>query len=366
MPVAPHLPTVVITVRALEVYRIAHLRCPRLGIQPFVRALNDIHGVAPRPYLSTHFSIAFDVYLAVRAIVDGRVQAALGRDTPDWRLKNACPACLYKLEGEPELEIPLLATIDGNNSLKRFSLLGVQVPFMPVPADASYTAAAAATRRLETLRRHALELHTKARRSPGLGDTIGGSDALDERRSGLRQRPWHIAKALQARSKAVKAALITYNEAAEAMSPAKPTLDWEQVVEFAFLSDFDLLREAREDIREEKWALPAGRVAMDAHYKLLRSDEEIGRLDVEIPRFVTYMADEEAFLVREEVRLRDDGKEGIAYQVRLLRMERARFTTLHMYRLVNLSKEPGIQCLDPPRRQRVEGTPLACGQRRPR
>ncbi|KAJ7807195.1 hypothetical protein B0H14DRAFT_2381496 [Mycena olivaceomarginata] len=113
-------PTVVITIRALEVYRVARLRCPRLGIQAFVRALCDIHGVAPRPWLGTQFSVAFDVYLAVRARVDKRVHVALGRDTPDWRLKNACPACLYKLEGEPHLKFPLLCTFDGNNSLSRF------------------------------------------------------------------------------------------------------------------------------------------------------------------------------------------------------------------------------------------------------
>ncbi|KAJ7254118.1 hypothetical protein B0H12DRAFT_1003455, partial [Mycena haematopus] len=120
VPVAPHLPSVVITLRALEVFRTMQLRCPRLGIQPFVRALCDLHAVAPRPYLSTQFSIAFDVYLAIRAEVDLRVQRALGRDTPDWRLKNACPSCLYKLEGEAAIPLPFLATIDGNNSLKRF------------------------------------------------------------------------------------------------------------------------------------------------------------------------------------------------------------------------------------------------------
>lgn len=122
MPVAAYFPTVVISLRALEVFRVAHLRCPRLGIQPFVRALCDIHGVAPRPWLASQFSVAFDVYLAVRAIVDRRVQVALGRDTANWRLKNACPACLYKLEGEPRLHIPLLTTMDGNNSLSRFQM----------------------------------------------------------------------------------------------------------------------------------------------------------------------------------------------------------------------------------------------------
>jgi hypothetical protein len=120
MPVSPWTPTVAITIRVLEVYRVAHLRCPRLGIQVFVRALCDIHGVAPRQWLGAQFSIAFDVYLAIRAVVDKRVQVVLGHDTPDWRLKNACPPCLYKLEGEPRLEIPLMVTIDGNNSLSHF------------------------------------------------------------------------------------------------------------------------------------------------------------------------------------------------------------------------------------------------------
>ncbi|KAJ7768089.1 hypothetical protein DFH07DRAFT_695620, partial [Mycena maculata] len=90
------------------------------------------------------------------------------------------------------------------------------------------------------------------------------------------------------------------------------------------------------------WALPAGRAAMDQHFKLLRADEEIQRLNVEIHRFVTYMVDEEAFLAREEGCLRMEGNEGIAQQVRLLRMEQGRFTSLHMKRLVKLSKLPGF------------------------
>ncbi|KAJ6498639.1 hypothetical protein DFH09DRAFT_1103086 [Mycena vulgaris] len=151
----------------------------------------------------------------------------------------------------------------------------------------------------------------------------------------------HIAKALQARSKAVKNAIASYNQVAQTMSPPKPTLDWEEVVEYAFLADFDLLREGREDIRGERWAQPAGRAAMDQHYKLLRADEEIARLNIEIRRLVTYMTDEEVFLRREEGRLREEGKEGMAVQVGLLRMERERFTQVHMARLAKLRKEPG-------------------------
>jgi hypothetical protein len=152
----------------------------------------------------------------------------------------------------------------------------------------------------------------------------------------------HIAKALQARSKTVKNTIAKYNEIAESMTPPKPTLNWEEVVEYAFLSDFDLLCEGREDIRGELWAQPVGRAAMDQHFKLLRADEEIVRLNVEIRRLVTYMTDEEGFLKREEERLRAERKEGLAVQAGVLRMEHGRFTTLHMSRLVKLSKEPSF------------------------
>ncbi|KAJ6546006.1 hypothetical protein DFH09DRAFT_1321247 [Mycena vulgaris] len=53
-------------------------------------------------------------------MVDQCMQVVLGRDTLHWRLKNTCPCCLYKVEGKPELKIPLMATFDGNNSLSRF------------------------------------------------------------------------------------------------------------------------------------------------------------------------------------------------------------------------------------------------------
>ncbi|KAJ7150768.1 hypothetical protein C8R46DRAFT_1166724 [Mycena filopes] len=680
MPAAALFPSLVITVRVLETFRRLQLRCPRLSIQPFVRALCDLHGVAPRSYLATQFSVAFDVYLAIRAAVDKRVQVVLGRNTPDWRLKNVCPSCLYKLEGEAAIPLPFLATIDGNNSLKRFwrrekevdvdgnaapgasrerfdtrvaagdyylpraevdkwakegledlmrgfepglevedegggcterwqnmreevtgrsygmydetgifpalcrhgfvlvivdmvksgelakygfaitahllrvlgelglgydigckfaqmvrmhpalsglaadnnfrSLVGAfhghahnrrcqlrnlstYVPGMGLedlegcesffsqsnalasstryasvfhrqqaittylkhadtanayqglslvignkyrralkikgtatllretmaamgiesrsvfetwlvkereflallskePAQetlemeyyqklvnledcekhTSYAAAASQTRRIETQRRHALEVHSKTlaavhdlevrlgieRRWCDDGDDWIRVAAMAKNRryqraidaleglivarmfelskvnmsdTGYKLRK-HIAKALQARSKGVKSALERYNEAAAAMSPPRTQLTWEQIVDYAFLADFDLLREGREDIRAEPWAQPAGRAAMDQHYKLLRADEEIARLNLEIPRLITHMADEDTFLLYHEQRLAREGSAALAHQVAVHRTERARFDTLHMERLVKLSKEPGF------------------------
>ncbi|KAJ7925431.1 hypothetical protein B0H13DRAFT_1863087 [Mycena leptocephala] len=151
----------------------------------------------------------------------------------------------------------------------------------------------------------------------------------------------HIAKALQACSKAVKTTIASYNAAAEAIDPPS-RCSTGRVVECAFLADFDLLREAWEDIRKEPSALPSGRAAMDQHFKLLRADEEIQRFNLEIQRVMNYMVNEEAFLTCEEECLREEGKVGLVHQVHLVRMERGRFTALHMSCFVKLSKEGGF------------------------
>lgn len=47
-----------------------------------------------------------------------KVSNALGRDSDDWNIKNACPCCMYELDDEVPLAHRILATMDGNNSLK--------------------------------------------------------------------------------------------------------------------------------------------------------------------------------------------------------------------------------------------------------
>ncbi|KAF8163878.1 hypothetical protein K438DRAFT_1618050 [Mycena galopus ATCC 62051] len=103
----------------LEMYRLTNLRCPALGIQAWMKALSDLQGAAFKPYSAQQFTTCFDLYLGILEEVDKRVKKALQRDSKDWRLKNCCPACTYKLEGEGQLYFSMLATCDGNNSLKR-------------------------------------------------------------------------------------------------------------------------------------------------------------------------------------------------------------------------------------------------------
>lgn len=45
VPCAPWNPSVAISTRVLELYRVTHIRCPQLAIQSFVKSLCDLHGV---------------------------------------------------------------------------------------------------------------------------------------------------------------------------------------------------------------------------------------------------------------------------------------------------------------------------------
>jgi hypothetical protein len=73
-----------------------------------------------RPYLNSQFSDAYDTYLEILCHVDHHLNEALHRNTPNWRLLNACPCCTYKLKDELPLVLEWLFCIDGNNSLKRW------------------------------------------------------------------------------------------------------------------------------------------------------------------------------------------------------------------------------------------------------
>lgn len=53
----------------------------------------------------------------------------------------------------------------------------------------------------------------------------------------------HIGKALKARSQAIRTALTKYNSAAAELQPPHVELSWDEVVEYAFLADFDLLQD---------------------------------------------------------------------------------------------------------------------------
>ncbi|KAJ3730304.1 hypothetical protein C8R42DRAFT_536808, partial [Lentinula raphanica] len=120
LPFNPLLNRSVVSLETMELYHHLFMRCPRLGVQPFIRAISDLHGIPYKNNLSVQFSAAYDLYSRLRLEVRNQVLSALGRATPNWRMLNSCPCCQYEVQGEPDLPIRMMIAIDGNNSLKRF------------------------------------------------------------------------------------------------------------------------------------------------------------------------------------------------------------------------------------------------------
>ncbi|EJD36651.1 hypothetical protein AURDEDRAFT_74039 [Auricularia subglabra TFB-10046 SS5] len=120
----PRQPSVAISIGVLEFYHRLRRHAPRLGVQPFVRALCDKYGAIYLPHLREQFAQAFDVYLAIRRETARRVATALGRDGPNWRVLNSCPSCTYQLADEEPLEIGGMVAVDGGQSLKRSAAAG--------------------------------------------------------------------------------------------------------------------------------------------------------------------------------------------------------------------------------------------------
>jgi hypothetical protein len=102
----------------------------------------------------------------------------------------------------------------------------------------------------------------------------------------------HIAKALQKRSKAIQRAVKTYNTAAAALDPPRPTIDWNTVSHYKFLEDFPLLRNTSQDLTGKRWALPAVRETMKQWRRVCRAREEIVCCNVKIRRLHTSIVDE--------------------------------------------------------------------------
>jgi hypothetical protein len=126
-------------------------------------------------------------------------------------------------------------------------------------------------------------------------------------------------------------------------------LDWKEVVEYVFPADFNLLRDARQDISNHLWATPAGRLAMDLYFKIAQAHKEITRLNIEIRHIATYICDEDPFLQYLETKALQTNA-WLSLQIKLRHEEQGHFHNHHrcwlrdIARLDNFSRNilPGM------------------------
>ncbi|KAI1792846.1 hypothetical protein LXA43DRAFT_886785 [Ganoderma leucocontextum] len=120
----PEQPSIAVSLTTLELFRTLRLVKPSLSVEGFTKFICYKYCIPYRRRFRRAIADTFDVYLTITEKVRARVLAALGRDTPNWRVLHGCPACTYQVEGESPATFSHMVVMDGNNSLKRFAPVG--------------------------------------------------------------------------------------------------------------------------------------------------------------------------------------------------------------------------------------------------
>ena len=109
-----------------------------------------------------------------------------------------------------------------------------------------------------------------------------------------------IWKALKQQGKMIRVALDKYNKLAIQMNLHAPTLDWKNIVNYTFVSEFEILQHSYShvDLASHPWMLPANREIASCYFKVVHAWEEIHRLNIEICRLYTALHDKENYLLK--------------------------------------------------------------------
>ncbi|KAL1740424.1 hypothetical protein HDZ31DRAFT_24726, partial [Schizophyllum fasciatum] len=94
----------------------------------------------------------------------------------------------------------------------------------------------------------------------------------------------HISHNLAKRSETIRNALAKYNELAPKQDPPRPRIEYSDVVSYAYLGEFELLKYSKHAILERPWSTPTNRQMADKHHKVARAKEEVVRSTIEARR----------------------------------------------------------------------------------
>lgn len=139
----------------------------------------------------------------------------------------------------------------------------------------------------------------------------------------------HISKSLSKRSGAIRSALEQYNKLAPRQTPPRRTLDYNEVIGYATLGDFTLLKTSHTEILSKPWAVPANREMLTKYFKIRRSYEEIERLNVEVRRLAAWIDYDDQKIRATAKKLRLDKFPYLAAEMDQMHRERHRINNVH-------------------------------------
>lgn len=120
------------------------------------------------------------------------------------------------------------------------------------------------------------------------------------------------------------------------MNPPAPQLQWKQLMEYTFISEFELLKHAHshQNISVEPWAIPLNREMAIKHHKIKRAYEEIDRINHEAPRLRASIHNEHNVYQHHIGRLLDsDPNSTLARELQRMYSARQRVNSNHIERL---------------------------------
>ncbi|KAG2037167.1 hypothetical protein BDR03DRAFT_864724 [Suillus americanus] len=125
----------------------------------------------------------------------------------------------------------------------------------------------------------------------------------------------YISKAITQQSSAICMALDRYNKLAPSQVPPQPILDYAEVVGYAALGEFTLLKHSHHDLLMRPWATPDNCKMAAKFFKVLHSHDEITHLNVEIGRLHAWMEFEEKSMISTIAALNRKGSPLLAFEL---------------------------------------------------
>jgi hypothetical protein len=150
----------------------------------------------------------------------------------------------------------------------------------------------------------------------------------------------HISKSIARRSAALRTALEKYNELAPIQDPPRPIITYKEIVGYASLGEFDLLRYSRNDILSKPWSRSVNREMCTKYFKVIGARQEIDHLNVEVRRLQDWV-DEEDELFQHTSSSLVDADPLLAAELQTLGEAKSRVNDVHRARIQEIYKLPG-------------------------
>lgn len=124
------------------------------------------------------------------------------------------------------------------------------------------------------------------------------------------------------------------------MKPPAQILDRKTVMDLTFVSEFDLLRQSYADaeILKKPWMAPANRTICTNLHKVLRAQEELKRLNVEVRRLRTWLFVEDKEYGDAVARVTSTGGKGVNFLVAEIQERHRKQKSVNNYHHLVLNK----------------------------